>query len=298
MEKIKEFNTEIMKKYSLVIVLVGISFHLFSQNAPFYIWGTGLNGDTFQKTAIYTDVNNGLIIEGPLNTQGDKLPIGFNWRGGGIFPMYILPNGNVGFGTKIPKSNIEIQSGGSETMLKIRHRNELNPDWGVSIGQNEDLSGFLGCSGKNLEILSGWDKQLILGTKKYDEYNGSVVFPGGKIGIGTTTPEYKLDVVGTIRTRELKVDMQGADFVFEEDYELRSIEEVEEYVSVNKHLPEIAPAKEMQENGVNQSEMNQKLLQKIEELTLYVIRQNKEQKSQNKEIAILKEEIKQLRSAK
>lgn len=97
----------------------------------------------------------------------------------------------------------------------------------------------------------------------------------GNIGIGTPDPQYKLDVLGTIRARELKVDMQGADFVFEENYPLRSISEVEDFVKANKHLPEIAPAKEMQANGVNQSEMNQKLLQKIEELTLHIIELNK-----------------------
>jgi len=116
-----------------------------------------------------------------------------------------------------------------------------------------------------------------------------------RFGIGTTSPDYELDVLGTIRTRELKVDMLGADFVFEEDYPLRPISELEEFVKANKHLPEIAPAKEMQANGVNQSEMNQKLLQKIEELTLYMIEQNKktnkvveENKELRKEIEVLK----------
>jgi hypothetical protein len=112
----------------------------------------------------------------------------------------------------------------------------------------------------------------------------------GNIGFGTRNPEYKLDVIGTIRAQELKVDMQGADFVFEENYQLRSLEEVENFVQENRHLPEVAPAKEMQENGVNQSEMNQKLLQKIEELTLYMIEQNKLNKIQTQELKVLKEE--------
>jgi hypothetical protein len=118
----------------------------------------------------------------------------------------------------------------------------------------------------------------------------------GKVGVGTTSPGYKLDVLGTIRAQEVKVDMYGADFVFEEDYHLRPIEEVEQFVKERKHLPEIAPAKEMQEMGVNQSEMNQQLLQKIEELTLYLIEQNKETKNVLNELSQLKRENEKLKN--
>ena len=110
----------------------------------------------------------------------------------------------------------------------------------------------------------------------------------GNLGIGTNTPDsgYKLTVKGKIWTREVKVTSTagGADFVFENTYKLPTLEEVEQFITENKHLPEIASAKEMEENGIHLAEMNIKLLQKIEELTLYTIQQQKELEAQQKEI--------------
>ena len=95
----------------------------------------------------------------------------------------------------------------------------------------------------------------------------------GYIGIGTTNPSYKLDVNGTIRANEIIVNTTGADFVFAEDYKLRPLSEVKAFIQENKHLPEIKSAQEMQENGVGVNELQTQLLQKIEELTLYLIQQ-------------------------
>ncbi|WP_461630277.1 hypothetical protein [Labilibaculum euxinus] len=93
-----------------------------------------------------------------------------------------------------------------------------------------------------------------------------------------------LDVVGTIHATEIKVQAQTADFVFEEDYQLKSLEEVEQFVKTNNHLPDIPSAKEMKEDGVGLAEMNKLLLQKVEELTLYIIEMKKENVKQQKEI--------------
>ncbi len=100
----------------------------------------------------------------------------------------------------------------------------------------------------------------------------------GKVGIGTTTPDMTLTVKGVVHAEEMKIDLNipAPDYVFKSDYDLRSIEEVEEFIAKNSHLPEIPSAKEFAEHGVMQGEMDMHLLKKIEELTLYTIEQQKE----------------------
>jgi hypothetical protein len=127
---------------------------------------------------------------------------------------------------------------------------------------------------------SGEDKELI-------NLNSN-----GNVGIGTVNPAYKLDVLGTIRSREVKVDLLGADFVFDNDYKLMPLGELEKFINERKHLPEIASAKEMEINGVELGELNSKLLQKTEELTLYIIQQQKEIDELKSMLTSLKESIK------
>ncbi|WP_428231958.1 hypothetical protein [Flavobacterium sp.] len=106
---------------------------------------------------------------------------------------------------------------------------------------------------------------------------GNHYIKNGNVGIGTTNPTSMLTVAGNIASREVKVSVDtGADFVFENNYNLPSLESVDKFIKENKHLPEIASAKEMQKDGINLSEMNIKLLQKIEEMTLYMIEMKKE----------------------
>ncbi|MBS7256724.1 hypothetical protein [Flavobacterium branchiicola] len=111
------------------------------------------------------------------------------------------------------------------------------------------------------------------------------------VGIGTTNPTSKLTVAGNIASREVKVSVDaGADFVFDKDYNLPSLESVDKFVKENKHLPEIASAEEMKKEGINLSEMNIKLLQKIEEMTLYMIEQNQKIKNLEKKVETLTSE--------
>lgn len=112
---------------------------------------------------------------------------------------------------------------------------------------------------------------------------------GGNVGIGVTNPLNKLDVKGTIHSQEVKVDMTNwSDFVFKKEYKLPTLEEVEKHIAANGHLQNIPSEDEVLKNGINLGEMNAKLLQKIEELTLYSIQQNKKIEEQSKEIETLK----------
>jgi hypothetical protein len=115
----------------------------------------------------------------------------------------------------------------------------------------------------------------------------------GNVGIGTSVPQAKLAVKGDIFAQKVKVTQTGwADFVFHPDYKLPLLEEVERFVKANKHLPEIPSENEVEKEGLDVGEMNKKLLQKIEELTLYIIEMKKESTAQRTEVEMLKKEIK------
>lgn len=115
------------------------------------------------------------------------------------------------------------------------------------------------------------------GTSTTARNNALTVLKNGNVLIDKATQvnsTYKLDVNGKMRALEIVVNTTGADFVFEKDYELMPLNVLEQKIKADKHLPEIASAAEMQENGVGLGELNIKLLQKTEELTLYIIELN------------------------
>ena len=97
------------------------------------------------------------------------------------------------------------------------------------------------------------------------------------MGIGVANPTNPLEVAGRIRACEVLVENPGwCDYVFEDQYDLRPLAEVEQFIQENKHLPEVPSEAEVTENGVKLGEMNAILLKKVEELTLYTIALKKE----------------------
>ncbi|HPG55101.1 MAG TPA: hypothetical protein PK641_01690 [Candidatus Enterocola sp.] len=104
------------------------------------------------------------------------------------------------------------------------------------------------------------------------------ISPDGKVGIGTSLPDHLLTVNGIIHAKEILIELSGplADYVFDSTYVLMPLKEVNEYVKSHKHLPDMPSAADAVSSGISVGDMQNKLLQKVEELTLHAIRQQEE----------------------
>lgn len=215
---------------------------------------------------------------------GAAIPTNSTWneiatRGKNTFTGDQVINGNVGIGTQNPTEKLEIYNSDT-TPGVISLKSNRNDFQYVDVGRISAKQaageiariGMPRSGGSFTGYLTFWTKAENAG----DLTEKMRIADNGNVGIGTINPTSKLTVAGNISSREVKVTVDaGADFVFEHDYNLPSLEFLEKYIKENKHLPQIASATEMQNSGINLSEMNIKLLQKIEELTLYSIEQNK-----------------------
>lgn len=199
-------------------------------------------------------------------------------------------NANIGIGIATPTEKLHVE-GGSVKIYTTAGYGAGGGNWGKShhirlSTQYSNQSLAIGCEGTMFYIgrqSSGSplvDLRLDVSKVKvqYDlEVLGSSTFADKvTIGAGVNTPAgYKLYVQDGILTEKIKVAVKNsgnwADYVFAKDYQLKSIEEVETYINENKHLPDVPSAEEVVESGIDVAQMDALLLQKIEELTLYVI---------------------------
>jgi hypothetical protein len=122
-----------------------------------------------------------------------------------------------------------------------------------------------------------------------------VITSTGNVGIGTTAPQAKLAVNGEIFSTRIKVTQTGwPDFVFKPDYKLPSLAELESYIKINQHLPDVPSAAEVTKNGLDLGDMNKVLLQKIEELTLHMIEQSKRNIELEERMKVMAEKLERL----
>ncbi|MFT4073836.1 MAG: tail fiber protein [Dysgonamonadaceae bacterium] len=216
-----------------------------------------------------------------------------------------LLSGNVGIGTTAPLAKLHINSGANNTYASILATSDAGNNLVVSSlsTQPADTKVFTLCheyfnssSCRNngaINFYRGGSERGGFLTFDTDGQERLRIDQWGKLGIGTTNPDQKLTVNGKIHAQEIIVDLNvpAADYVFSKDYSLMPLHQVETFVKENSHLPEIPSASELKEKGLSVGEMQNKLLQKIEELTLYVIQLKKENETQNKQIENLQLQI-------
>jgi hypothetical protein len=267
--------------------------------------------DTFRVAV--GDFNNGIAYTenwGGVNPYG---PVVFGWFGG-ILGSNLFQNkkavlhwdtGGVAIGAAHSDQNFKLDVNGymhvkTDIVLGTSNSQQDNSKWVIHSNQNGSPKGhwFTIAPSTGNGDLAGYDWQNCF-TIHHD--NGHVVIGAGgedhaerlwvtdcigsdtlhctgRMAIGTTNVDtFKLAVNGTIKARGIVVTNTGwSDFVFKKGYNLKPIAEVEKFIKTKKHLEGIPTAKEVAKNGVSLGDMQAKLLQKVEELTLYIIELKRE----------------------
>lgn len=225
----------------------------------------------------------------------------------------IVPaNGRIGINVVNPMATLDVAGDVKATSLDISSTtsNTLTSVLArLAEGNNSGTGTYLGVKSYNTQATAGESddnvKSFSIEHNFYGQLNSAInfyrgsSFTGGSIKFavnnGTEIGKFHkdgLNVYGTIRTNEVKIeltDVSWPDFVFDPDYSLPSLKEVSTHIKEHKHLPGIPSETEVLTEGINLSEMQAKLLQKIEELTLYLIEQDNTINELKSEIKVLKE---------
>jgi len=191
--------------------------------------------------------------------------------GNGFVQFIIKGNGSVGIGTDNPTASLDVRG----TMYT---RGNIIADAGdFLLGRQDQSQGYLlrpnvpGYKNLAFAVSGGGLLDNVIVNSSYSFFNGNVA-------IGTNNPgTFKLAVEGKIGAREVHVTSQNPwpDYVFSDGYQLKNLYNLESYIRQNNHLPNVPSAQEVKDNGIELGNMNGKLLEKIEELTLYIIELNK-----------------------
>jgi hypothetical protein len=199
--------------------------------------------------------------------------------------------GNVGIGLANPLNRLEVWQSNTFTASNANTYAITVAQDGADLGIGSNSTGSMLQSFNSLPLfINSVGNNIIL-----EGNNVSNVLIGETSQVNTS---YKLDVNGGIRATGITVNTTGADFVFDTAYQLPSLDSLDAYLQTNHHLPGVASASQMQKGGIELGTFTTKLLQKIEELTLYSLQADKklEQletliKGQQKEIDLLKAQI-------
>ncbi len=226
----------------------------------------------------------------------------FDFIGSGTSRLAInLSSGFVGVGTATPSSALHVV--GTETLAgSLKFTSSAQSIQFANPAANPAPMIYMFASGttntKRMVIAhstaySTWGLRYADTTDQFDFVAGgasrmAINLGNGNVGIGVETPVYRLEVCGTIRANEVRVETGWCDYVFEKNYKLKSIDELEQYINDNKHLPGVVPASEVEKEGLKVAEMNKAMMEKIEELTLYVIQLSKDNKKLQDQIDALK----------
>ncbi|WP_422008181.1 hypothetical protein [Roseivirga pacifica] len=205
--------------------------------------------------------------------------------------MTLAYTGYLGLGTTNPESLMHIYSGDSGgsphdySKLTIEGSSQTM----ISILTGSNSTGYFGFADAEDNYVGGVQYNHADDFMSFRVNNNSlgamIIDSNERVGIGLQNPSEKLEVngntliQGNLESQKVKVTAQPGsvpDYVFAEEYGLLTIDQLAEYVKANSHLPNIPSAKEIETNGQDVGELQLKLLEKIEELTLYVIEQNKE----------------------